>query len=192
MMPILPPFREPSLMSPRTAKYVEAMIRLGDNFDYDRWLKGVREEEAEANQRLAASDFGQTAVAQIGNRISTSDSRDALLRLAFVTKTVPAPKAIRGLGQDSSGSTSKPRLRQRLERVQVAWHKFQASRARDAIYGYLEAVFAIVMHFKVRRRTKRLLRHAFEFADLSFDKRADPVYCSYSLHVQRCCRQQDH
>jgi hypothetical protein len=42
------------------------------------------------------------------------------------------------------------------------------------VYGYLEAVFAIVMHYKVRRRTTRLLRHAFRFADLPFDKNADP------------------
>ena len=50
----------------------------------------------------------------------------------------------------------------------------QATRARDAVYGYLQAVFAIVMHYRVRRRTKRLLRHAFRFADLPFEKHADP------------------
>jgi hypothetical protein len=38
----------------------------------------------------------------------------------------------------------------------------------------LEAVFAIVMHYKVRRRTARLLRHAFKFARLSFDPHVDP------------------
>jgi hypothetical protein len=35
------------------------------------------------------------------------------------------------------------------------------------------AVFAIVAHFRVRRRTNRLLRRAFEFANLPFDKNAD-------------------
>jgi hypothetical protein len=54
-----------------------------------------------------------------------------------------------------------------------AWNDFQASRARDAVYGYLEAVFAIVAHHKVRRKTKKLLRHAFEFAELPFDKNAN-------------------
>jgi hypothetical protein len=54
-----------------------------------------------------------------------------------------------------------------------AWRDFHASRARDAIYDYLEAVFAIVEHFKVRRRTTRLLRHAFEFGDFPFDKNVD-------------------
>ena len=42
------------------------------------------------------------------------------------------------------------------------------------MYGYLEAVFAIVEHFRLRRRTKRLLRHAFDFANLPFDKTAEP------------------
>jgi hypothetical protein len=41
------------------------------------------------------------------------------------------------------------------------------------IYGYLAAVFAIVEHYKVRRRTKKLLRHAFKFANLPFDKNAN-------------------
>jgi hypothetical protein len=33
---------------------------------------------------------------------------------------------------------------------------------------------AIVSHYKVRRRTSKLLRHAFEFAELPFDKNANP------------------
>jgi hypothetical protein len=45
---------------------------------------------------------------------------------------------------------------------------------RDAVYGYLDAVFAIVEHYRVRRRTKRLLRRASEFSGLPFDKQADP------------------
>jgi hypothetical protein len=58
--------------------------------------------------------------------------------------------------------------------VQAAWHDFQANRARDAVYDYLGAVFSIVMHYKVRRRTKSLLRHAFRLADLEINKSADP------------------
>jgi hypothetical protein len=43
------------------------------------------------------------------------------------------------------------------------------------VYGYLEAVFAIVEHYKVRRRTKKLLRHAFKFADQPLHKNANPL-----------------
>ena len=42
------------LLSPRTADYVSALIREGDNFDYYEWLQRVREEEAEAKQVPAA------------------------------------------------------------------------------------------------------------------------------------------
>jgi hypothetical protein len=162
-----------ALMSARTAKYVEAMIREGGSFDYDNWLKRVREEEAQAKSRLAASDLGQDASAKIGNRppYSKLDRRGIA---APIAKSVSASRAIRRSNQDLSGTTSEARLSRRLEKVQLAWHDFQAERARDAVYDYLQAVFEIVMHFKVRRRTKRLLRHAFRFADLRFDKRADP------------------
>jgi hypothetical protein len=42
------------------------------------------------------------------------------------------------------------------------------------VYGYLGAVFDTVMHYKMGRRTKKLLRQAFTFADLPFDITADP------------------
>ena len=42
------------------------------------------------------------------------------------------------------------------------------------MYGYLEAVFAVVAHYKVWRKTKKLLRHAFGSAELPFDKKTDP------------------
>ena len=77
----------------------------------------------------------------------------------------------------SANLEAKPQkleFRRRLEKIRDAWDDFQANRARDAVYGYLEAVFAIVMHYKVRRKTKKLLRHAFKFAELPFDRNADP------------------
>jgi hypothetical protein len=67
-----------------------------------------------------------------------------------------------------------------------AFDEFQESRARDAMYGYLKAVFALVEDCKGRRRTKRLLRRAFQFAGLSFDKNADPF-----ATVIRCTSERD-
>ena len=177
MMPISSPFRERSLLSPRTVKYVEAMVRQGDKFDYDEWLESVREEEAQGKQPLATSDLSRVASAEIGKRLrlSASPARQTGRRAttASAAKAMPAMRPIRRSGQDLRGNTSKGRLRQWLERVQGAWQDFQANRARDAIYDYLEAVFAIVMHFKVRRHTKRLLRHAFKLANLRSDNDAD-------------------
>jgi hypothetical protein len=76
--------------------------------------------------------------------------------------------------QESISRTSSARIGRRLEAICGAWDDFQASRVRDAVYGYLEAVFAIVSHYKTRRKTNKLLRHAFKFANLPFDKKADP------------------
>ena len=72
--------------------------------------------------------------------------------------------------------THELRILPRLERQEIrdAWDEFQASRTRDAVYGFLGAVFEVVMHYKVRRRTTRLRRHAFKFAELPFDRNADP------------------
>jgi hypothetical protein len=84
------------------------------------------------------------------------------------------PTGMTRLRRTTLHSTSVTRITRRLEKVRVAWNEFQANRARDAVYGYLEAVFAIVAHYKVRRKTKKLLRHAFEYAELAFDKNADP------------------
>ena len=89
-----------------------------------------------------------------------------------MTRAAPLPKA--RSHHEPRNKTPKARLRRRLEKIRDTWDDFQASRARDAVYGYLEAVFAIVEHYKVRGRIKRLLRHAFEFADQPLDKNANP------------------
>ena len=65
-------FREPSLLSPRTANYVAALIREGDNFDYFKWLQRVREEEAQAKQSPRQRLPGKIIAAEIGTPISTS------------------------------------------------------------------------------------------------------------------------
>jgi hypothetical protein len=82
-------------MSPRTVKYVEALIREGDNFAYDRWLKRAREEEAQAHQLSAASASGQNTSVQRGNQNRTSDDRNAWPRAtsALITKAIPVPKS---------------------------------------------------------------------------------------------------
>jgi hypothetical protein len=156
-----------ALMSPRTAKFVEAMIREGDNFDYYRWLKGARDEQDEAKRLTAASALDEP-LAQISGPSDTSN----VLRPSpsAVIIGVPVRRAMWRLHQEAGGNGPTRWLKEVIN----AWHDFQASRARDAVYKYLEAVFAIVDHYRVRRRTNNLLRHAFEFADQPVDKHADP------------------
>jgi hypothetical protein len=159
-----------ALMSPRTAKYVEALMREGDNFDYQKWLQQVREEEAQVKRAFSVP--GEHAATEIATPSSTSNFRNPVPNAgrAVVLKAVPVSRPIWRLHRE--GTSKGPK--RWLEKVRDAWDDFQANRARDAVYGYLEAVFAIVEHYKARRRTKKLLRHAFKFANLPFDKNADP------------------
>jgi hypothetical protein len=91
-----------------------------------------------------------------------------------VTRAVPIPRALRQTDRAPKTKAPKSTLRQRLEKVGDAWNDFQTTRTRDAVYKYLSIVFETVMHYKVRRRMKKLMRQAFEFADIPFDENADP------------------
>jgi GNAT superfamily N-acetyltransferase len=68
----------------------------------------------------------------------------------------------------------KTGLVQRLRHVSDVWEDFQETRDRDAVYDFLAAVFAIVQHYRRKGHTKKLIRRAFEFAELPLDKNADP------------------
>jgi hypothetical protein len=172
-------------MSPRTTKYFEALIHEGDGFDYDSWLKKVREEEAQATQAEATSTSGEFAAAEIDKPINGHDDQQARPNptLRLMTQTIRVPRALHRPYRQTKSQTPKARLRRWLGKVRRAWDDFQASRARDAVYDYLAAVFAIVMHYRVRRRTNRLLRHAFNLADLPFDKNAEP----FSVVIRCTC-----
>ena len=73
-------FRAPSLLSPRTANYVAALIRQGDNFDYFRWLQKVREEESQAKQIPATFTSGKIIAPEIDPPIGTTDCRGLMSR----------------------------------------------------------------------------------------------------------------
>ena len=164
------------MLSPRTAKYVEAMINEGDNFDYRRWLLRVREEEAQAKQTPAVFSSGESVGLEICDLTIAPDRRHAWANSepALPPKSAPIPRVLYRSDQKAGRERSEDRLRRRLIMVSDAWDDFQESRARDAVYGYLKAVFAVVVDHKGQRRTKRLLRRAFQFAGLPFDKNADP------------------
>jgi hypothetical protein len=173
MSRISAPLKESVLFSPRTANYVSSFIREGDKFDYCTWLQGAREEEAQAKRAAAAFTSGALVSAEIGNSVSKCQCRGAWPNSGPAPMTRAAPLAVARSSREARNETPRARLRGRLEKVRDAWDDFQASRARDAVYGYLEAVFAIVEHYKVRRRTTRLRRHAFRFANLPFNNSSD-------------------
>jgi hypothetical protein len=178
------------MLSPRTADFVETMIREGDNFDYRKWLRRVREVEAQAKQVEEASfSSGESIAAQMGYLTNTPDPSEPSIKAepALRTNSSPIPRVRRQLDREAISRSPQTGLWQRLVMVCNAWDDFQESRKRDAVYGYLKAVFALVVDCKGRRRTKRLLRRAFQFAGLSFDENADPfaavIRCTSECNV---------
>jgi hypothetical protein len=163
-----------NLWSARTAKYIEALVREGDSFDYDKWLKRVRhEEEAQAKDAITPREV---IASQADSPINTSNSGDVRpsLGAGLSSKLALSPRALRWPHRQAESPTPKARLRRWLEKIHGAWGEFQGSRERESVYIFLDRVFEIVMHYKVRRRTKRLLRHASQFANLPFNRNMDP------------------
>jgi hypothetical protein len=69
---------------------------------------------------------------------------------------------------------SSEAIRQDLVRVRVAWEGAQSSRDRDAIYGYLTAVFALVAWWAAEGREIDRARRALRLQRLEISEREDP------------------
>jgi hypothetical protein len=177
-----------SLFSPRTAKYVATMKQEGEEFNYRRWLRRVREEEAQAKQVAAAFSSGDYVAPELGDLTNTLDRLDAWANAepALHAKSAQIPRVVCRSNHNASRERSEDRLGRRLMSASDAFDEFQESRVRDAVYVYLKAVFAIVVDHNGRRRTKRLLQRTFQFAGLPVDKNADPFAA-----VIRCTSERD-
>ena len=69
---------------------------------------------------------------------------------------------------------SRQALRQDLSRVRLAWQECQASRDRNAIYGYLSAVFDLVMWWKAEDRATSRARWAVQLQRLVLPSADEP------------------
>ena len=165
------PLRDSFLLSPRTASYIDALIREGDEFDYSKWLRRVRVGEAQTKQGPTTFISEGLVAAEIGDQTGTLDG--IWPKPGLMTRGMPIPRALRQTYRAPKSKAPKISVEHWLEKVRDAWDVFQASRARDAVYGFLGAVFEMVMHYKVRRRTSRLRRHAFKFANLPLNNGLD-------------------
>jgi hypothetical protein len=66
-------------------------------------------------------------------------------------------------------------LKQDLLRVQIAWDDCQASRARDAIYGYLTAVFNLVAWWTAENSALQRARQALRLRGITPFDHEEPV-----------------
>ena len=87
------PLRDSFLQSPRTASYIEALIREGDKFDYSKWLQRVTEGEAQAKQGPTTFISEGLVAAEIGDQAGTLDGIWPKPKL--MTRGMPIPRALR-------------------------------------------------------------------------------------------------
>jgi hypothetical protein len=69
---------------------------------------------------------------------------------------------------------SSAALRQDLQRVREAWDGCQANRDRDAIHGYLGAVYDLVAWWMAEGRENERARRALRLSRLEVSDREDP------------------
>jgi hypothetical protein len=76
-------------------------------------------------------------------------------------------------GVPSIGYSSEA-LRQDLERVAKIWRDFQSSRARDAVYAYLTAIFALVEWWEIDKRAISRARLALHLRGIEAPMEIEP------------------
>ena len=111
MIEISSTFRAPSLLSPRTANYVAALIRQGDNFDYFKWLQKVRDDEGQAKQIPATFTSGKIIAPEIDPPIGTADCQSASLNSGPAPMTRAAPLSKARSHHEPRNKTPKARTR---------------------------------------------------------------------------------
>jgi hypothetical protein len=156
--------------SPRTRKYVEAMIRQGEEFNIADWLRDVREEERREKTGSATENAGQEMKEEPARTSAAQAFPWAeimcheLASVARAAVPVPVPNSV----------SRHDKIRARLQHVTDAWHTFQRDRSRGAAYPYLRAVYTIVVRYQRRRQIKRLMRVACEKAKIEVKAKTDP------------------
>jgi hypothetical protein len=161
--------------SPLTQRYIEDMMREGEEFDPCEWFTKIIAEKrcAESNHTTERSSelTSGTAARSIFRHRPTS-----------ILSPITPPKA-------ANNHQSQDRLGRRLDEVSEIWDEVQEDRRREAVYRFLEAVFALVTSRKSAHQRKRLLRRAFKFAGLPFDPYVDPfagiIRCTTGGEVDR-------
>ena len=102
------------MLSPRTAKYVEARVREGDNFDYRKWLRRVRYEEAEAKQVPETFSSGESVAPEMGDLTNAPNRPDARVKSepALQAKSTPISRTVYRSDRKTREESPKDRLRQ--------------------------------------------------------------------------------
>src|SRR4029077_4052186 len=87
------------MLTDRNKKYIEALIRDGDNFNYRQWLREVREEEAQAKRVAAAFNSNERTTPKPTDVVTAAE-------IPSPSKNPPSP-----LGNGQSSQDPTPEIR---------------------------------------------------------------------------------
>jgi hypothetical protein len=157
-----------------TTQYIEALMREGDDFSPTEWL----------NKVLAERRRSESTSAPDSPKLTSRTAATPIFRCR------PAAALSATTRPDTAyDDRSKNRLGRRLGELSDIWDEVQEDRRREAVYRFLEAIFALVTSHKIAHQRKRLLRRAFKFAGLPFDPDVDPfagiIRCTTGGEVDR-------
>jgi hypothetical protein len=163
------------MMSDMTAKYIEALCREGENFNYLDWFRRVQEEKAQKGAVATVVTRDDPLICEDDRLDNMSVFADASLSSKPISTEVrPLIRgALNRIASRSEKKDRRRRLNRRLEKIRDVWRSFQASRSRDAVYDYLEAVLAAVERYRGRAKARRFLRSACKLAGLSHHQSAE-------------------
>jgi hypothetical protein len=158
--------------SPLTQRYIEDMMREGDNFDPREWLTKIIAEKRCA-ERLHGS-----------NQSSDLRSSSSVRHRSATASSPSIPQNIA-----THHGPTKNGLGRRLADICDVWDEVQESRNRDSVYRYLHSIHDLVQAHRGKRKRRHLLRRAYAFAGLAYDEHVNPfaalVRCTTAGQVDR-------
>jgi hypothetical protein len=155
------------LVADQTVEYLESLLRDGDDVKYFVWLRRVRQQEARAQSEKTKLSSGSDAAVDESSISTPPSSASSPKSIEKVVQPLPE------LHRKTASLARTSELQEGLLGVYDAWLDYEDDRSRDAVFGYLKAVYSIVLRYKRRGKTKKLLRRAFKFVNLPFDRDAD-------------------
>lgn len=174
------------MYSERTTRYVEAPVRDGSAFDYQTWLRDIKDAAARSaapnRQETQSRSFeipGKDALrpdAPVEHRLTSADQHPGPSR-----QLGPIRRFADRTSQRRGGKASIERC---LKEITSAFDQWQRTRDRNAVYAYLKPIFALVKLYERRGRVRSLVVTAQGLAGFSLDRAADP----FSVVLKTTCR----
>ena len=84
--------------------------------------------------------------------------------------------------------TSHSNVSDEFDQVRRAWVRYQSTRKRDAVYGYLTAVYETVQHWKKQHRAKASSHQALVATNQRRAIRIDEPFATVIFCTADCCK----